>query len=62
VILPSTLRSGRFQEMGDDDLREIYRLLKLPLTLPHGRRAGIRKRSEPEKSLLLPYPDLTRSA
>jgi 23S rRNA pseudouridine2605 synthase len=62
VIMPSTVRSGRCLEMGEKDLRAFYQLLKLPLTLPPGRRAGARNRPETEKSVLLPYPQLTPSA
>ncbi len=62
VIMPSTLRSGRCLEMGQKDLRAVYQLLKLPLTLPRGRKAGGRNRSEAEKSVLLPYPELTPRA
>lgn len=56
VVLPSTLRSGRCTEMIDADLKMLYELLKLPLTLP--RRGRRRSRGEAEKSLLLPYPEL----
>ncbi len=62
VIMPSTLRSGRCLEMGQKDLQAVYQLLKLPLTLPRGRKAGGRNRSEAEKSVLLPYPELTLRA
>ncbi|MFN2169380.1 MAG: pseudouridine synthase, partial [Anaerolineae bacterium] len=56
VVLPSTLRSGRCMEIGDADLKALYRLLELPLTLP--RRSRRRSRDEAEKSLLIPYPEL----
>ena len=62
VIMPSTVRSGRCLEMGEKDLRAFYQLLKLPLTLPPGRRTGARNRPETEKSVLLSYPQLTPSA
>ncbi len=54
VVLPSTLRNGQQRELGEDDLKALYRLLGLPLTLPR-RRA---RRGKGEQSLLLPYPKL----
>jgi 23S rRNA pseudouridine2605 synthase len=54
VVLPSTLREGQHRELVEDDLKSLYALLRVPLTLPKRRpRAGRR-----EASLLLPYPKL----
>ena len=61
VILPSTLRNGRLRELGEADLKTLYRLLRLPLTLPKRRRVSRDKRAE-EETLLLPYPDLPNLA
>ena len=59
VVLPSTLRSGQLRELGEDDLGALYSLLRLPLTLPKQPRARRREKPErPERSLLLPYPEL----
>jgi 23S rRNA pseudouridine2605 synthase len=62
VVLPSTLRIGRFLELDETDMEALYRLLGLPLTLrrrreakPGGRQAA---KGESARSLLLPYPDL----
>ena len=59
VVLPSTLRHGERREMGGRELKVLYRMLQLPLTLPRKRRhhAGQRKESELQP-LLLPYPKL----
>jgi 23S rRNA pseudouridine2605 synthase len=60
VVLPSTLRSGQLRELAAADLKTLYQLLRLPLTLPRERpraRRGARP-ERPEPSLLLPYPDL----
>jgi 23S rRNA pseudouridine2605 synthase len=61
VILPSTLRNGRLRELGEADLKRLYALLRLPLTLPK-RRRGRRDKREDEETLLLPYPDLPNLA
>lgn len=53
VALPSTLARGRFAELGYEDLKSLYGLLKLPLRARPGKdRPGRRT------SFLLPYPDL----
>lgn len=59
VVLPSTLRLGQLQELDETDLKGLYELLGLPLTLPQ-RPPGRRKPAKPEagRSLLLPYPKL----
>jgi 23S rRNA pseudouridine2605 synthase len=51
VMLPSRLASGRTQALSFDDLKELYRLLKLPLNATPERTA------ERVKSLLIPYPE-----
>lgn len=61
VILPSTLRNGKLRELGEADLKTLYALLRLPLTLPKRRRVSRDKRAE-EETLLLPYPDLPNLA
>ena len=53
VTLPARLKRGAFTEMDQADLKDLYRLLKLPFT-PRRGKVG-RKRHE---SLLLPYPPL----
>ena len=59
VVMPSTLRSGQLQEMPEADLKALYGLLRLPLTLPKRARARRGEKHErPVGSLLLPYPDL----
>jgi 23S rRNA pseudouridine2605 synthase len=58
VFLSSTLRSGRWAELGEEDLVALYRLLRLPM--PKADRPGGRRRAERDSkpSLLLPYPEL----
>ncbi len=59
VMLPSTLRIGRYRELGEEDLKVLYRLLRLPLVLPKPTRRPRRESAaKPEQSLLLPYPEL----
>lgn len=59
VVMPSTLRSGKLIELAAGDLKSLYKLLRLPLTLPRQRqRARHGDRHERERSLLLPYPEL----
>lgn len=58
VVLPSTLRNAQQRELDEDELKELYRVLRLPLTLP--RRRGRRGRgAKKEQPLLLPYPELS---
>ncbi len=58
VVLPSTLKSGQLRELSADDLKTLYGLLHLPLTLPRPHRARRGERHAAERSLLLPYPEL----
>jgi 23S rRNA pseudouridine2605 synthase len=64
VFLSSTLRSGRWAELGDDDRRALYRLVGLPVPPAERRGRGrperARSEREREPSLLLPYPALER--
>ena len=53
VMLPSRLKRGAFAEMDQADLKDLYRLLKLPFTPQRGRHERKRR-----ASLLLPYPPL----
>lgn len=56
VFLSSTLRSGRWVELGEQDLVALYRLLRLPAPRPaQGRRT---RQEREQRSLLLPYPSL----
>ena len=55
VILPSTLARGRIAELGQDDLKTLYALLKLPLATGSPRKP---RAAGKEKSFLLPYPEL----
>ena len=52
VLLPSRLAAGKVAELGYEDLKALYRLLKLPLNAI--RDPGRNK----QKSLLIPYPQL----
>ena len=54
VILPSTLLRGKLTELSGDDLKALYRLLKLPLKI----KPNPQRRDRKEPSLLLPYPEL----
>jgi len=57
VILPSWLRSGQWTSLQTDDVKTLYRLLKLPYA---GRRARAGKQSKVARSsCLLPYPELS---
>lgn len=53
VVLPSRLRRGAFEELGEADLIALYRLLQLPVTPARGRA-----RRKSKESFLLPYPPL----
>ena len=53
VVLPSTLRRGRYAELNGRDLKALYALLHLRPTLP--RRSP---HKETKESLLMPYPKL----
>lgn len=54
VVLPSRLSRGRSAELSADDLKALYRLLKLPLPeIPNRRQRG-----KPPPSVLIPYPEL----
>ena len=55
IILPATLSRGRFAELGRADLKTLYSLLKLPVTLPSQQR-----RRDAKASMLVPYPELER--
>ena len=56
VVLPSTLRRGRYAELNERDLKTLYSLLHLRPTLPQ------RPRKETKASLLIPYPKLPLAA
>ena len=62
VVLPSWLKRGRFAELGRDDLKALYRLLKLPLELPKPPRNTARGNAGRERSMLIPYPELDHLA
>ena len=53
VMLPARLKRGALAEMDQPDLKDLYRLLKLPFTPLRGR-----VRQKRRASLLLPYPPL----
>lgn len=56
VVLPSTLRRGRWMEVGRKDVASLYRLLRLPVpVLP---THPTRKRDAKVDSVLIPYPEL----
>jgi 23S rRNA pseudouridine2605 synthase len=60
VFLPSTLRSGRHQALGDADIAALYRLVGLQAPRPgRSQRRGPGAREIP--SLLLPYPNLSEA-
>jgi 23S rRNA pseudouridine2605 synthase len=55
VVLPSRLSRGRSAELERDDLKALYKLLKLPVPeMPAERR----RRGKPAPSVLIPYPEL----
>jgi 23S rRNA pseudouridine2605 synthase len=57
VFLSSTLRSGRWTELGEQDLAALYRLVSLPAPRVERRKARGRPEREKQPSLLLPYPE-----
>lgn len=65
IVLPSTLRNGQRRELPDDDMKALYQLLKLPLSLAkpgrRARRGATSKERQAERSMLLPYPKLPSS-
>ena len=56
VVLPSSVKRGQVAEMGNKDIHELYRLLKLRYRLPPARQA--RERHVSRQSMLIPYPEL----
>jgi 23S rRNA pseudouridine2605 synthase len=56
VVLPSTLRRGRWMEVGRSDVASLYRLLRLkvPVLPPQSGR----NRDAKVGSVLIPYPEL----
>lgn len=56
VVLPSTLRRGRWMEVGRNDVASLYRLLRLkvPVLPPRSGRNPDAKSA----SVLIPYPEL----
>ena len=56
VVLPSTLRRGRWMEVERNDVASLYRLLRLkvPSLSPHSTG----KRNAKPVSVLIPYPEL----
>jgi 23S rRNA pseudouridine2605 synthase len=61
VFLASTLRSGHWAEMGDQDLKALYRLVGVPVPAADRRRGRGHADRERQPSLLLPYPELKRT-
>jgi 23S rRNA pseudouridine2605 synthase len=60
IALPSTLRSGQRQELPENDVRALYQMLDLPVSLPktapRHRRGAAAEREQ--RSMMLPYPKL----
>jgi 23S rRNA pseudouridine2605 synthase len=56
VVLPSRLIRGRSAELEQDDLKALYRLLKLPKPDSPARN---RRHGKSSPSVLIPYPELT---
>jgi 23S rRNA pseudouridine2605 synthase len=61
VVLPSWLRRGACHELSADDVRALYRLLKLGKPQLPPLRRGSPKRGA-DRSVLLPYPELPAPA
>lgn len=57
VFLSSTLRSGRWTELGEQDLAALYRLVSLPAPRVDRRKPRGRAERDRQPSLLLPYPE-----
>lgn len=57
VVLPSRLSRGRSAELERDDLKALYKLLKLPAPELSTER---RQRGKPAPSVLIPYPELNQ--
>ena len=57
VVLPSRLSRGRSAELAPDDLKALYKLLKLPRPEASSRN---RQRGKPPPSVLIPYPELAQ--
>ncbi|MGE0624728.1 MAG: pseudouridine synthase [Pseudomonadales bacterium] len=62
VVLPSKVTRGHWIELSEDDIRTLYRVLKLPApTLPTtgGRQREERRgKGKKEASALIPYPEI----
>lgn len=57
VVLPSRLSRGRSAELEADDLKALYKLLKLPKP---ERSSRPQRRGKSAPSVLIPYPELAR--
>jgi len=57
VVLPSRLSRGRSADLEPDDLKALYKLLKLPRPESSSRT---RQRGKPAPSVLIPYPELAQ--
>ncbi len=60
VVLPSRLSRGKSAELSSDDLKMLYRILKLPQPPAAARERKRDKggKSKPLPSVLIPYPEL----
>lgn len=56
IVLPSRLSRGRSAELEPDDLKALYKLLKLPAPKAPARRQS---RGKPPPTVLIPYPELS---
>lgn len=59
VVLPARVTRGHWTELSEDDVRALYRLLKLPAPVlaPAGRRPRDERRAK-KGSVLIPYPEI----
>lgn len=56
VVLPSRLPRGRVEELSEEDVLALYRILKLPT--PERRPPARKQRAAKKTSVLIPYPEL----
>ncbi len=63
VVLPSRLPRGRHEALSHEDVRALYKLLKLPApkrqTPDKRQRKGEARKREKQASVLIPYPDVS---
>jgi 23S rRNA pseudouridine2605 synthase len=56
VVLPSAVKRGQVMELDEADVRELHRLVELPVPAPEPPRRAARRAPSKTRSVLIPYP------